>query len=297
MVTRSRRAVAIGRERQGRRTHPAGAGIRLDDACAVPAVSNRPFGKSSEGGAGRYRVDRDLRADGFSGHVPDVAGEPTRLLRRDDRPHCRAASWNTSRHPARRTGLDTAAAGAGVEPACGISWPRARHQQLFRHRPTSRERACARRHHLSSRSIADLRQCRRGSGSGDEPASRKQARPSSAWSSAIFPRHPIWILRVPARCTSCTPNWQSRGTAFRVIGARGSVRDLLRADGVEGKIGRVGRSVTLESVLDADAGRPNSPDDSPATDIGQATGGTHSAVIRLHGPGAMKHFFPATKSF
>jgi SulP family sulfate permease len=47
-----------------------------------------------------------------------------------------------------------------------------------------------------------------------------------------------------------------RGTAFRVIGARGSVRDLLRADGVEGKIGRVGRSVTLESVLDADAGPP-----------------------------------------
>jgi SulP family sulfate permease len=46
----------------------------------------------------------------------------------------------------------------------------------------------------------------------------------------------------------------SRGTTLRVVGARGSVRDLLRADGVEDKIGRVGRSVTLESVLDADAG-------------------------------------------
>ena len=30
----------------------------------------------------------------------------------------------------------------------------------------------------------------------------------------------------------------------------------LHADGVEAKIGRVGRSVTLESVLDADAGPP-----------------------------------------
>ena len=45
----------------------------------------------------------------------------------------------------------------------------------------------------------------------------------------------------------------SRGTALRIVGARGSVRDLLRADGVEDKIGRVGRSVTLESVLDSDA--------------------------------------------
>jgi MFS superfamily sulfate permease-like transporter len=44
----------------------------------------------------------------------------------------------------------------------------------------------------------------------------------------------------------------SRGTVLRIIGARGSVRDLLRADGVEDKIGRVGRSVTIESVLDAD---------------------------------------------
>ena len=47
----------------------------------------------------------------------------------------------------------------------------------------------------------------------------------------------------------------SRGMLLRVVGARGSVRDLLRADGVEDKIGRVGRSVTLESVLDAEKDR------------------------------------------
>jgi high affinity sulfate transporter 1 len=41
----------------------------------------------------------------------------------------------------------------------------------------------------------------------------------------------------------------SRGITLRVIGAHGSARDLLRADGVDNKVGALGRSVTLESVL------------------------------------------------
>jgi sulfate permease, SulP family len=40
------------------------------------------------------------------------------------------------------------------------------------------------------------------------------------------------------------------GIALRVVGARGRVRDLLRADGLSDKIGGVGRAVTLASVLD-----------------------------------------------
>jgi sulfate permease, SulP family len=40
-----------------------------------------------------------------------------------------------------------------------------------------------------------------------------------------------------------------RGITLRVIGAHGSARDLLRADGVDNKVGALGRSVTLESVL------------------------------------------------
>jgi MFS superfamily sulfate permease-like transporter len=40
-----------------------------------------------------------------------------------------------------------------------------------------------------------------------------------------------------------------RGITLRVIGAHGSARDLLRADGVDDKVGALGRSVTLESVL------------------------------------------------
>ena len=44
-----------------------------------------------------------------------------------------------------------------------------------------------------------------------------------------------------------------RGIALRIVGAHGTLRDLLRADGVEEKVGGLGRNVTLESVLDSHA--------------------------------------------
>jgi high affinity sulfate transporter 1 len=42
----------------------------------------------------------------------------------------------------------------------------------------------------------------------------------------------------------------ARGVALRVVGARGRVRDLLRADGLSDKIGGLGRAVTLASLLE-----------------------------------------------
>jgi high affinity sulfate transporter 1 len=48
-----------------------------------------------------------------------------------------------------------------------------------------------------------------------------------------------------------------RGIVLRVVGARGRVRDLLRADGLSEKVGGLGRAVTLGSVLEADHNRPN----------------------------------------
>jgi len=42
---------------------------------------------------------------------------------------------------------------------------------------------------------------------------------------------------------------EARGIALRIVGARGRVRDLLRADGVSDKVGGVGRAVTLASLL------------------------------------------------
>ena len=41
----------------------------------------------------------------------------------------------------------------------------------------------------------------------------------------------------------------SQGIALRIVGARGRVRDLLRADGIGAKVGGLGRFVTLDEVL------------------------------------------------
>jgi sulfate permease, SulP family len=44
-----------------------------------------------------------------------------------------------------------------------------------------------------------------------------------------------------------------RGVALRIVGAHGSVRDLLRAEGLEQNVGMLDRTVTLDSVLRAGA--------------------------------------------
>ena len=40
-----------------------------------------------------------------------------------------------------------------------------------------------------------------------------------------------------------------RTITFRIIGAHGSVRDLLRADGIEDKVEAIGRAVTIHKLL------------------------------------------------
>ena len=44
-----------------------------------------------------------------------------------------------------------------------------------------------------------------------------------------------------------------RGIALRIVGAHGAVRDLLRADGIEDKVGGINRAVTLFSLLGGNA--------------------------------------------
>jgi MFS superfamily sulfate permease-like transporter len=39
------------------------------------------------------------------------------------------------------------------------------------------------------------------------------------------------------------------GIALRVVGARGRVRDLLRADGMQDKVGGLDKTATIESLL------------------------------------------------
>jgi SulP family sulfate permease len=42
------------------------------------------------------------------------------------------------------------------------------------------------------------------------------------------------------------------GIALRIVGARGRVRDLLRADGLSDKVGGLDRSVSLHDLLNAE---------------------------------------------
>ena len=55
---------------------------------------------------------------------------------------------------------------------------------------------------------------------------------------------------------------EARGIALRIVGARGRVRDLLRADGLSGKVGGLDRVVTLASIL---AGRETAGPDAIET--------------------------------
>jgi MFS superfamily sulfate permease-like transporter len=47
-----------------------------------------------------------------------------------------------------------------------------------------------------------------------------------------------------------------RGIALRIVGARGRVRDLLRADGIDEKVGGLDRSMTLDMLLVRDSPQP-----------------------------------------
>jgi hypothetical protein len=44
-----------------------------------------------------------------------------------------------------------------------------------------------------------------------------------------------------------------RGIPLRIVGARGTVRDLLRAEGLEEKVGGLDRTKTLDGLLRTDA--------------------------------------------
>src|SRR5262249_2905146 len=44
----------------------------------------------------------------------------------------------------------------------------------------------------------------------------------------------------------------AEGIALRIVGAHGRSRDLLRTDGLDAKVGKIDRVVTLDSVLDGE---------------------------------------------
>jgi hypothetical protein len=44
------------------------------------------------------------------------------------------------------------------------------------------------------------------------------------------------------------PDWR-RTIELRIVGARGRVRDMLRADGLDARVGGLDRSLTIDSLL------------------------------------------------
>jgi sulfate permease, SulP family len=49
----------------------------------------------------------------------------------------------------------------------------------------------------------------------------------------------------------------ARGATLRIVGAHGWARDLLRADGVDKKVGGLDPAATLDGLLAGDANRAN----------------------------------------
>ena len=104
---------------------------------------------------------------------------------------------------------------------------------------------------LSSRSIADLRQCRRGPGSCLGSPSGNKLLPPFAWSSAIFPPRRISISRARACCTICMwnlPAVVSRCASSVPMGRCGICCEPMAS---EEKVGELDRAATLEGVLRA----------------------------------------------
>ena len=73
------------------------------------------------------------------------------------------------------------------------------------------------------------------------------------WWSAIFRPRRISTSRVRACCTTLHDELASRRIALRIVGAHGSVRDLLRADGIGDKVAELDRTLTLDKLLRGNA--------------------------------------------
>jgi hypothetical protein len=74
----------------------------------------------------------------------------------------------------------------------------------------------------------------------------------TSWSSAIFLLRRISIWAGARMLHELHAELTGHGISFRIIGARGSVRDLLRADGMAEKIAGLDRKMTLDSLLRSD---------------------------------------------
>jgi sulfate permease, SulP family len=72
----------------------------------------------------------------------------------------------------------------------------------------------------------------------------------------------------------------ARAIAFRIVGAHGTSRDLLRAEGIDEKVGGVYRALTLDALLAEKLNQPLGPAGSPTPAPRPPAGSVQSATSR-----------------
>src|SRR5262249_15285626 len=240
--------VAIRSQRQGRRSHSARADLCLLYAGTVPAVSHGPAGKSAEGGACRRRADRGVRIDRFSGHGSHVAHQPDGFLRGGDRAWRRAASRDPARNTARCVGLGPDAVGARVEPHVaflGRVSGTSSYSDLARH-PENEPLP----HVIAFRPEVSLLYVNADS-VFESVSERLEAEAARDIRLIVcdLSASPHMDLAGARMLHKLHLDLARRGIALRIVGARGRVRDLLRAEGIDEKVGGLDRRVTLDDLL------------------------------------------------
>ena len=238
--------VAVGRQRQGRRALRVGAPLRLGHAGLVPAFSHGAAGEASEGRSRRNRPHRGVWTIGFPGDAPHVAGQPARLPSSGDRAPGRALARN-SRHPARGFGFYSAAARAR------IAAPR----RLPRRTPGTEQYSDMERHPNNEPVLGVIVFRPEASLIYTNANSVLQAVLSRVQSTSSPIRlvvcdlsaSPFIDLAGSRMLHELEAKLSSGGIALRIVGAHGRVRDLLRADGLGGKVGGIDRTATVEKVL------------------------------------------------
>ena len=182
---------------------------------------------------------------GLSGTAPHVASEPARFPGRDRRAGRRAASWNTSGYPTGRTGLDIVVARAPSRPHVAFLGrvPGTNSYSDFDRHPENEQLPAV----IAFRPEASLIYANADAVLETVVNRLREAGPSVRLTVCDLSAAPYLDLAGSRMLHELNAELAGRGIALRIVGAHGSTRDLLRAEGLEEKVGGLDRTATLDS--------------------------------------------------
>jgi MFS superfamily sulfate permease-like transporter len=152
-------------------------------------------------------------------------------------------------HSARRVRFDPFAAGTRVAAACCPSGTHPRNQQLLGSRPSSGERAAGQRDCLPTE--ASLLYVNAGSVLETIMASVLGDRSKIRAVVCDLSASPYVDLAGARMLRALHDDLAAQGIALHIVGARGRVPDLLRADGLAEKVGGLERAASLDDAISA----------------------------------------------